>query len=312
MESTESIPPALRFDGLDGANPLGFLALLGTMCLASRFAPGVRASWAACAQGWRPLLLGCQRPRATFAADLAAEFIRTGNAPFDVDPRLPFDRALLRRVMLEASRGNASSRRTADLLAGFGSDAFAGDAGTFSGTALRLVRAGDSYGQGLPHYVVAARQGLNAKALEAALFDAWRYEDDCFSLRWDPIEDQRHALRANDPSNRANKRAGSRGVKAANALAAEALSILPVLPQQRDVATTGFATFGRHMVAFTWPIWDRPCGIDVVRSILADPELCRPEPNRRHLAARGIPQVFRSERLASGDYYKNFGPALPV
>lgn len=303
---------ALRLDGLDGANPLGFLALLGAAHLACRFAPELRVHWEGSGLGWRPVLSahGCDRP--ALVDKLTHALAGAGPAPFDLDARLPFAQRGFRQAMVEAAIAFDGQRRFVDLLSGLGSDAFIDKEGLFSETALRMTRSGDAAGQGLPYYVLAAREGLSPAQIDAMLFNAWRYDDDCFSLRWDPVEDQRYALRSDDPSQKANKRAGSRGVKAANAVAAEALAMLPVQPQANQVATTGFASCGRRMVAFTWPIWTVPCGLDVMRSVLSDPELSRPQPDRRRLAARGVAQAFRSERFASSVYYKNFSPGRPV
>lgn len=302
----------LLLAGLDGGNPLGFLAFLGTMSVANSFAPRLSARWVAGETGWRPVIAGHGLDRVAFAAAVHQVLSELPEMPFAIDQKLPFANGTLRLAMQEAAGGPPPQRRTVDLLAGFGTDAYSDDSGAFIDTMFRLCRSGDASGQGLPAYVLAARRGLSAKEIESTLFEPWRYDDDCFSLRWDPVEDQRYALRANDPSSKANKKAGSRGVKAANALAAEALALLPVQPQEREPTTTGFARFGGRVVAFTWPIWDRPCSWDIVRSLLTAPDLSKVVPDRRSLAARGIVQVFRSERFSPNVYYKNFAPAQPV
>jgi len=303
---------ALRLDGLDGANPLGFLALLGTARLAGWFASELTVHWEGSGLGWRPVLSAHGCDRSTLCDKLARMMADAGPAPFDLDTKLPFARRALRRAMVDAAVSFDGQRRAIDLLSGLGSDAFTDKEGEFEETALRMTRSGDAAGQGLPHYVLAARHGLTSAEIDAMLFSAWRYDDDCLSLRWDPVEDQRYALRPDDPSQKANKRAGSRGVRAANAMAAEALAVLPVQPQTDQVATTGFCSLGRRTVVFTWPIWTVPCTLDVMRSVLSDPELSQPQPNRNRLAARGVAQAFRSERFASSKYYKNFSPARPV
>jgi hypothetical protein len=313
IEAMNSVKDDLRLEGLDGGNPLGFLALLGTLCMASRFASQVHVRWQADGHGWRPVFGGHSLTRTGFAEAVHAALVKVGNAPFELDSKLPFACSQLRASMVcAAAESSMESRRTVDVLAGFGSDAFTDEVGLFEDTALRLVRTGDAAGQGLPRYVIAARDGLHVRAIDAALFEPWRYEDECFSLRWAPLEDQRYALRADDPSKSSNKRAGSRGVKAANALAAEALSLLPVQPQAREVCTTGFSVIAPRTLHFTWPIWVRPCGIDIVRSLLAHPECSARDPNREALTRMGIDQIFRSERFPSSDYYKNFAPAQPV
>lgn len=313
MNNDQSGGPALLLEGLDAGNPLAFLALLGTMQVASRFAPRANVHWRATGNGWRPVIGGHGADRSSFVEALTSTVATVGGAPFDIDAKLPFDRNRF-GVALRAAVAVATpnDRRGVDLLAGLGSDAWADEAGNFEDTALRLVRSGDSSGQGFLHYVAAARTGLHTHQVDAMLFSPWRYSDDCFSLRWDPVEDQRYALRAGDPS-KGNKRIGSLGVKAANAIGAEGMALLPVQPQAHGVATTGFAAPGElRQVALTWPIWNKPCGIDVVRSVLAHRELTLASPNSQVLRALGVVQVYRSDRISQSKYYKNFAPARPV
>ena len=90
-----------------------------------------------------------------------------------------------------------------------------------------MVRSGDSAGQGLPFYAKEMRKKVGIDHIQRTLFHAWDYQDTGYSLRWDPIEDQRYALRWRDPSK------SSQGTMlAANSLAVEALQWFPTL---RDV-----------------------------------------------------------------------------
>ncbi|MFZ5543431.1 MAG: type I-G CRISPR-associated protein, Cas3-extension family [Pseudomonadota bacterium] len=303
----------LLLGGLDAANPLGFLTLLGTVSVVNKFEPNVKAHWGPTPNGWRPVISGHGRGREAFVEAVTSTLAGFGSKPFDLDAKLPFQRKAFRAKLIDALKVvGPAERRTADLLAGMGSDAHSDETGAFLDTALRMVRSGDSGGQGFPRYVLAVRSGLGANEIDSVLFSPWRYADDCSSLRWDPLEDQRYALRADDPSKNSNKRAGSRGVKAANALAAEALALLPVQPQSRGVVTTGFAISALRDVAFTWPIWTQPCGVDVIRSLLAHVQLSQAEPDFRVLRALGVAEVLRAERVAPNVYYKNFAPARAV
>lgn len=313
MAPTETRSDDLLLAGLDATNPLGFLTLLGTVCLTTKFAPGVSVRWTATGSGWRPIIADHGQDRAALVEALADTLGSLGGEPFGIDQRLPFGRDRFREVLSRATAdATPHERRVVDVLAGFGSDAFATSEGAFRDTALRLTRSADSAGQGLPYYVLDAQSGLAPAEVDAVLFSPWRYADSCFSLRWDPVEDQRYALRATDPSQASNKLVGTRGVKAANALAAEAFALLPVHPQRNDVATTGFMSTRGGSTVFTWPIWTTTCRIDLIRSLLAHPELSQLKPNHTQLAGLGVRQVFRSERFASSKYYKNFAPSTPV
>lgn len=299
----------LRLAGLDGANPLGFLTALGVMHLASGFAPGIRMRWDRGGQGWRPVVSGQGCDRSRFVDELRQMLERVRDSAFDLSPSLPYERSALRAAMLAASNPPGESRFDADLLAGQGTDAFADEKGMFTHTSFRLVRKGDSVGNGLPAYVRRCREALLAEQIDSALFDVWRYEDDCPSLRWAPQEDQSHALRWDDPAT--NKAAGSRGIRAANALAASALALLPVQPIGKRAHTTGFAEFGKRWY-FVWPLWTESCSIDVVRSLLSLPDLFHQDRGGDLCRARGIEAVMRSERVQASDYYWNFAPARPL
>ena len=61
--------------------------------------------------------------------------------------------------------------------------------------------------------------------LRLALFAPWRYLDEKPTMRWDPMDDRRYALRAGNPS-----KAPLRTVRGANRLAIEALTFLPTVP----------------------------------------------------------------------------------
>lgn len=300
-----------RLGGLDGANPLGFLTALGVAHLASHFAPDLLMRWVADGQGWRPVISGHGCDRQRFVSELAQALDLVRDDAFDLSPSLPYARDTLRAAMLAAAALEPRERWQGDLLAGQGTDAFADEKGQFEDTALRLVRSGDAAGNGLPAYVRRCREGLTSAQIEAALFETWRYEDDCLSFRWDPQEDQSHALRWDDPAEKANKRAGSRGVRAANALAASALALLPVQPVGRVARTTGFLYSGKRW-AFTWPLWTVDCSTDLLRSILAMPALAQPQPDGAELEARGIATTMRSVCVAQSMYYRNFAPARPV
>ena len=303
----------LLFKGLDGCNPLAFMSLLGVSSICAHLLPRVRIGWTSAAGGWRPALHGYGGTANEFATAVVGTMSTMPPNPFDIDDRLPFARDKLHQAMRkEADACTRENRRTVDLLAALGSDAHADKRGLFEDTAFCMVRSGDSAGQGMPAYARSIRQGLNTEHVCATLFDAWRYEDDGFRLRWDPVEDQRYALRWGDPSQASSKKKGLLGMKGANALAIEGLAMLPVQPQARGVDTTAIAKLGKLGECFTWPIWDAPLGADVLRSLLVAPEWRHEVPDRKRLRARGIVEVYRCERLASSKYYNNFSPARPA
>ena len=306
----------LILSGLNGGNPLGFLAALGVFRLLSDAMPGqVKMSWRQESGGWRPVLVGHNGGEEQFVTVVHEILAATTASPFDIDKKLPFQMNAFRIALQQAQRETSpTDRRTADLLVGLGSDVFSDDDGKFSETSLRMVRSGDAAGQGLPAYALAIRTKTDAASLFRSLFTTWDYQDDDFSLRWDPVEDQRYALRWYDPSPQSNKKYCLRTMRGANALALEALSLLPVQPIISGVQTTGFfkLKLDKWREFFTWPIWKSFIALDTTRSLLALPELYQEKPHRETLRVRGILEVYRCERMAPNKYYKNFGPAQPV
>lgn len=299
MTAHESTP-RLLLNGLDGGNPLGFLAAIGTAVVLQDVFPEIRLGWEQTADGWRPSLAGYGDDKREFSQELLASLKRASMTVFDVDSRMPFDAekfsCKLRDVQGHSSIAN---RREADFLSGFGTELYPNEKGTFQDSRFRMVRSGDSAGQGLPFYAKKMREKIGNDHIQRTLFHAWDYQDTGYTLRWDPIEDQRYALRWRDPSK------SSQGTMlAANSLAVEALQWFPVMLVGNQAQTTGFRRVDRREIYFVWPIWSPLVGMDTVRSLLALPEL-----GRDSLLQRGIEEVYRSRRIQQNQYYSNFSPA---
>jgi hypothetical protein len=148
--------------------------------------------------------------------------------------------------------------------------------------------------------------------LEKALFQPWQYDDpvEKQTMRWDPTDDIRYALRWRNPSgDPVRKKRGT--VLGANRLAIEGLPLLPTIPIGSVLYTTGFTGQNSRDTFWTWPIWQDPLPLDLVRSLLALRDLQLPEPPRRKLTVMGIVEVYRSQRLTIGKF-RNFAPAESV
>jgi hypothetical protein len=148
-------------------------------------------------------------------------------------------------------------------------------------------------------------------AVTQALFGPWRYSDPGLSMRWDPIEDTRHALRLDDPSS-----AGVSTVWMANLLAYRALVFFPCAWDGHALATAGWSHDREHP-CFTWPLWEAPLTADIVRSLLRHPAFGEPDLGewKAELRDRGVSAIYRSRRIqvGSGTNYKvNFTPAQSV
>lgn len=299
---------SIVFGGIDGSNPLGFLAALGAHRLLSLIWPEreVKLRWMA-RGGWRPEAVGVEVGEEELCRVLLE---RAPWAPLEVFEKLGKNLAVGRKLFQEvaesASGGRVGERLAADFVAAFGSDVFE-EKERIEYTDLCFIT-----GSGHQHFLGTAR-GLagcvGVEHLREALFGDWRYADKGFSFRWDPEDAREYALRWGNPSLE-----GATTVWGANRLAFEALPLFPTLPDVRTQRTVGFQTLkGAH--EFTWPVWTQAAGVDTVRSLLGMSELQVEVPPREMLRARGIAEVFRVQRVRIGqgaNFKVSFRPARAV
>ena len=312
----------LLLAGLDGANPLAFLAALGTLrglTLAWPERP-VRLSWTLL-DTWRPCLhVDGNTPTEDETLDGLEHFmkIRPGHDALEIGDNLTVPtedfRTHARKAVSKASP-SPEGRATADFIAAFGCDSVesADRKGQIQDTALRTMS-----GTGHQHFLKTMRdlaEKTRRDKLQQCLFGGWERKDPQLSLRWDPEDDRRYALRWKNPSDDKvsvkGQKSGAPTEWGANRLAFEALPLFPVMPIPRGVQTTGFSGTRSRDTFLTWPVWDVPVGLDTVRSLLALSELQSRNINHERLDAMGIRQVFKSRRITIGQY-RNFTPSTPV
>jgi hypothetical protein len=299
--------------GLDGANPLAFLAALGTLRTLSRALPAERVamSWTDGGTGWRPVL--------TFAAggserliDLLDGQLRSAanRAAFAIGDNLNLPHPTFRSHTLCAAEcvtaAEKPDREDADFLAAFGCEACVNDDGTIEDTDLRTMSGG-----GHQHFLKFFRNLVaetNVSHLRRALLFTWDYADDGrnLNLRWDPADDRRYAMRWDDPSGDP-----IRTMRGANRLAIEALPLLPTMPTARGLATTCFQGSSARDTRFVWPVWTTAITVDVVRALLGSTAVLEATPpaTRRH---RGVVAMYSSRRINPTPKYRNFAPARPL
>jgi CRISPR-associated endonuclease/helicase Cas3 len=311
----------LPLAGLDGSNPLAFLAAVGLLralaLKANEWVP--RLSWEASAC-WVPVIwVPTDVNEATVSADLNDQLavmrehpaLRLGQLEAD-NLVAPLDK--YRHVCQSAAEVASREDRTwADFCATFGSDAVQSenDPELMQDTAFRTMSgAGHQNFLGFFRNIVGA---TTVGHLEKALFQPWRYDDPLRNLttRWDPLDDVRYALRWTNPSSENTLRSRSGSVLGANRLAIEGLPLFPSVPAERRLLTTGFTGRRASDTCFTWPIWTTPHCSDAVRSLVALQELTELHPDRMRLASFNVREVFRSRRITIGKY-RNFSPAQAV
>lgn len=306
----------IMLHGINGANPLGFLSALGTLALLANDNRHVKLAWQWSEGRWQPSIHGAlevewsEEAQVAFTQKLYALLCATSSDPFEVDSKLPFSAtSFAEKKQTISACARPTDRRSIDIVAAYGSEVISDDKGVFEATAFRMVRSGDSAGNGLPAYALEMRRNCGEQELMHTLFHRWTYRDHGPSLRWDPLEDRRYALTWTDPKKDSQNKPVMLG---ANVLALEALALFPAVPVRTQLRTTGISTVSRGHTAFTWPIWESLLGYDELRSVLGHSELQKQTPDHDTLSRLGIVEVFRSERVAPNQYYKNFTPAHSV
>jgi len=290
--------------GLDGANPLGFLATLGAFRVLNEASPA-RMYWRQDGGRWTPVLSTENWPSVLSLARILRR--RKDSPPLTManNPQMPLDK--FREAVLAArEQWFTGATQNLELIAALGDSAVPDryKPTINADTAWRTMS-----GSGHQHFLKFINEICritSLRQLQEALFGPWRYADIGYSMRWDPADDRRYALRWKDPSE--DKVTNVRG---ANRLAIEALPLFPVMPTARTLETTGFRGSRSTDTFFTWPIWTVPITLDVCRSLLALAELQRDHPDTATLALIGVHAVFRSQRITVGKF-RNFTPARQI
>ncbi len=304
MKSRTELP--LR--GLDGSNPLAFLAALGAFRTLTRVWSGrdVQLAWQNSFGRWTPSLSFTNDASETDVTDALQPFLTAmvEHRAFNFAENLKLPAKELAAFVQYAGHSARSRNDTvsAEFASAFACETMVNEDGTVQDTAFRTMS-----GAGHQHFLkfmVEIAKTTTVQQLHAALFASWSYDEQKLSLRWDPADDRRYALRWNDPSGDV-----IRTVRGANRLAIEALPLFPVAPVGKRLETTGFGQPYEHGVFWTWPIWEPSISLDTCRSVLALPELQEPQPNRASLLARGIVEVFRCERITVGKF-RNLTPSF--
>ncbi len=318
----------IELTGLDGSNPLAFLAALGTLRVLHLQDPenDVSLAWRMNRGAWRPTI---SSTAAAFDPDtiLANLDDYLGN-PLqaqvlqEIGPDLTVTGAnfrLLCERYVQIAHDTSQpqfGRVPSDFLAAFGCDSVTQDDALTSliqDTALRTMS-----GAGHQHFVQFMLEIIASTTLDhlrRALFEVWTYQDEGRgkNLRWDPQDDRRYALRWKNPSSDPNTT-----VRGANRLAIEALPLLTTAPVRGRLETTGFVQRRGDGVRWTWPVWSPRIDINVCRSLLQLAELqdvsaySREKGEwRERLRRRGIVVVFQCQRITIGKF-RSFAPARAI
>ncbi|MEX2671899.1 MAG: hypothetical protein WD294_07300 [Phycisphaeraceae bacterium] len=312
--TTQPHPPqqdGLPLGGLDGTNPLGFLAALGVLqTLDSTSGSGaIRMKWQPAHGTWTPVLIGSTFSQESLLDVLDNALAKTIDShPIRILADLDTDHPSERREMFEQSVTTAhhQQRLDADWLAALGSDIIPSTAIN----QLQTTRRDYHYGN-----LTSIINKTTREHLRRAIFSAWDYTDplDNQSLHLDPSEDRRHAHQWHQPSGDPDKKK-SGGMLGANRLAIEAFAWFTSLPSGEALRTVGFTGQRSHNTRWTWPIWNVPLAVPVIRSLLMLMELQDDDVTidaQNRLRQRGIVAAYRTSRILVGKT-PNFTPARRI
>ena len=305
--------PETVLTGLDGSNPLGFLAALGILNVLADRGDAPKLAWRS--GDWRAivtdgtvadreeLLTHLSDDVATWRGDPCLELKyakggRQAKQSWDLKPPPHEFRSYLERLV----GGSESRRRRAvDFATAFATETARDNNGNTKPTALHFT-AGQ---QQFLEMVAQLRDAVTRDDLEEAVFGPWRYERALPVLGWDCSATRLYALRADDPS-----KAEKRGVPGADWLAFRGLSFIRVASIGTQIATTG-CSGGWKTGTFCWPLWDIGLTRESVHVVVQMADLPQlPEDDR---LARGICGMFACGiRRSEQGGYGSFAPAAAV
>lgn len=291
--------------GMNGSNPLHFLAALGLLRIATPKHPGARLRFLADGT-FRPEVSGVDEELAQLVAKDAEERVearpwwltyakegKKGTEPVaDLKPPPEVFRKYLMGC-LEAYR--LGDDDAAAFAAAFGNSEGRDGKDKTKPTAFHFSAANMQFLK----IVGLLRAAVNEAWAKRSLFDGDAGEPGS-NLRWDPAADRSRALMAKDPNED-----GTLVDAPLEWLAFRALPLFPTLPERGNrTVTTGVTGRGAEM-RLSWCLWSEPAALGTVRSLLAldwsDP------PGDR--AARGVFATCGSWIRRSSQGFGNLSPA---
>ena len=292
-----------RLTGLEGTNPLGFLAALGVQVAFEAESRKPQLWWSDDVTP-RPVVDG------RFSVDSIVDQALAVFAEWRSAPALnPAD-----EDGKPLTRGDALKLAPIDIRTYI--HLAQGHPGANLGTALVAEGSLDNQGSAKPSdlYFTAGQQkfltmarrileGVTADDLAMGLLGPWPYNSTLDSLMWDVVDDRVYALTATDPSK--DRKRTNPGPEA---LAILGLSMHPVFADRARTLTRGCS--GRWTNGYySWPLWRKAASPHAVKSLLANAHDVDPGQRHRWFRSWGILTILRSPISRSGQGgYGTFGP----
>lgn len=314
--------------GLDGSNPIGFMAALGATLAASEIDARARLGWQDRGR-WRPVLAteltrdqlldALDRDRAGWPDEPAIGLryakaakedgkgdAKAGKVAHDLKPLPVIFRGYLAGAIervpdFRGMRFATGPRRNIDYAAAFGTDLIQDNNGNVKPTALHFTAGQQEFLKSVSQLA----EEVTRADLEEALFGPWRYARPLPMLGWDASIARDYALRATDPS-----KAAKLGVPGADWLAFRSLAFFPVAAVGDELRTAGCGG-GWKDGHFTWALWSDWLDVDAIRHACTAPDPARLTAAARR--GRRVAAVLRAGiRRSDQGGYGSFMPAAVV
>lgn len=298
---------SLELSGVDGANPLGFLAGIGTLMVLEQCStpdqsiPWLRVkprlSWGTATHPQAPVLFFANHQPsvseflevldAHLSKSVATHAMRRVVYLLDrMHEQKPDAKTLHHWLHAECHHPEPKQRRELDWLSAMICE-------TSPEAASQLQTTRRDYLLGNFHSILARS---TIEHLERTLFMTWDYADglDNQSLHWEPMEDRRHAYQWHMPSGDPTRKKKG-GMLGANRLALEAWPLFLSVPaDDKKASTRGFQGLSMFNTFWTWPLWNNPYSSMTIASLLSLVSL-------HNTVQGGIPSMaFRSQRILVG------------
>lgn len=296
----------IQLVGVDGSNPLGFLAALGLL----RIVPEAKLGFSddGSCQAFFDGLNVSEPDLAKLISDDAAK-----NADDNAPWRLTYTKAATKKqgpqkvadlkpppdvfkgyLATCVDAWLSGNEEAAAYAAAYGTDVAVDGNGNTKPTAFHFTAAHQTF----LGAVETIRASVTPDWVKESLFEG-HAEKPGSNLRWDPGAERNWALMAHDPSGNETR---------VNAplewLAFRGLPLLPSFPCGTRIITTGVVGRGDDMT-FTWPLWAVPASCQAARSILQVDWTG----NAKNRAACGVFAICSSAIRRTSQGFGNFGPS---